>query len=204
MDSSSEAWTLNCPSGTVVGAVATAEIRRRGSMWRSTRWRLEGLGAVGRSARRTRGTRRCGHKDYRNAASEKLGITAGSRLALVGPPEGFERTLGELPPGVTILTPPRRCPRRRGRVRDSRGGAHPPLSAARPARWPLLDGQPVGRMAEEGVEGGDRTRVQWCSGWASRPDSSTTSPASIDDIFQAMRFVYRLKDRPGRARPRRG
>jgi hypothetical protein len=30
--------------------------------------------------------------------------------------------------------------------------------------------------------------------------------ASIDDVFQAMRFVYRLKDRPGHSRPqpRRG
>ena len=37
----------------------------------------------------------------------KLGIRPGARLALVGAPEGFERTLGELPEGVRVARPGR-------------------------------------------------------------------------------------------------
>jgi hypothetical protein len=35
---------------------------------------------------------------------KKLGIKEGHRLALLGAPEGFERTLGELPDGVATRT----------------------------------------------------------------------------------------------------
>ena len=34
----------------------------------------------------------------------KLGITPGARLAVIGTPEGFRETLGELPPGVEVRT----------------------------------------------------------------------------------------------------
>ena len=37
----------------------------------------------------------------------KLGIKPGSRLGLVGAPDGFDATLGELPPGVTVRRRPR-------------------------------------------------------------------------------------------------
>ncbi len=37
----------------------------------------------------------------------KLGIRPGARLALVGAPEGFERTLGPLPEGVRVARPGR-------------------------------------------------------------------------------------------------
>jgi hypothetical protein len=39
---------------------------------------------------------------------KKLGIKEGSRVALIGAPEGFERTLGRLPDAVTIDTRARR------------------------------------------------------------------------------------------------
>jgi hypothetical protein len=35
---------------------------------------------------------------------KKLGIKEGSRLALIGAPTGFDRTLGKLPEGVTVST----------------------------------------------------------------------------------------------------
>jgi hypothetical protein len=39
---------------------------------------------------------------------KKLGIKDGSRVALIGAPEGFELTLGRLPEGVTVSTRLRR------------------------------------------------------------------------------------------------
>ena len=38
--------------------------------------------------------------------AKKLGIKSNTRLALVNPPEGFAKTLGPLPQGVTIQEPP--------------------------------------------------------------------------------------------------
>jgi hypothetical protein len=38
---------------------------------------------------------------------DKLGITPGMRLAIVGAPSGYRITLGALPPGVRVLTAPR-------------------------------------------------------------------------------------------------
>jgi hypothetical protein len=35
---------------------------------------------------------------------KKLGITADSRVALIAAPEGFDRTIGPLPDGVTVST----------------------------------------------------------------------------------------------------
>ncbi len=39
--------------------------------------------------------------------ARKLGIRAGARLGLVGAPEGFEETLGDLPEGTTVTARPR-------------------------------------------------------------------------------------------------
>ncbi|HZO05940.1 MAG TPA: DUF3052 domain-containing protein, partial [Solirubrobacterales bacterium] len=33
---------------------------------------------------------------------KKLGIKEGARVALIGAPNGFDRTLGNLPPGVEV------------------------------------------------------------------------------------------------------
>lgn len=39
--------------------------------------------------------------------AKKLGIVAGTRLALVGAPNGFDETLGALPDGVSVTTTPK-------------------------------------------------------------------------------------------------
>src|SRR5258707_5157276 len=38
---------------------------------------------------------------------EKLGIRAGTRIAILGAPRGFRSTLGALPNGVTVIASPR-------------------------------------------------------------------------------------------------
>jgi hypothetical protein len=38
---------------------------------------------------------------------EKLGIKAGTRIAILNPPPGYRATLGQLPPGVRVASTPR-------------------------------------------------------------------------------------------------
>jgi hypothetical protein len=144
-----------------------------------------------------------GHKDYSGTPlPKKLGIKSGSRLVLVGAPEGFERTLGELPPGVTVLT------RAAGVVdvavvfatRESTLTRRvPPLVRALAPNGGLWIAWP--KKASKVVTDLTFDAVQRMGLDAGLVDNKS---ASIDDIFQAMRFVYRLKDRPGQAQPRRG
>jgi hypothetical protein len=42
------------------------------------------------------------HIEYTTPLPKKLGIKEGSRLALVGAPDGFDRTLGQLPDRVEV------------------------------------------------------------------------------------------------------
>ena len=42
------------------------------------------------------------HVEYSTPLPKKLGIKEGARLALVGAPDGFERTLGQLPDRVEV------------------------------------------------------------------------------------------------------
>jgi hypothetical protein len=144
-----------------------------------------------------------GHKDYSGTPlPKKLGIKAGSRLVLVGAPEGFERTLGELPPGVTVLA------RAAGVVdvavvfatRESTLTRRvPPLVRALAPNGGLWIAWP--KKASKVVTDLTFDAVQRMGLDAGLVDNKS---ASIDDIFQAMRFVYRLKDRPGQEQPRPG
>jgi hypothetical protein len=143
-----------------------------------------------------------GHKDYSGTPlPKKLGITAGGRLALVGAPEGFGETLGELPPGVTVLT-------RAAGILDvavvfatretALARRVPPLVRALAPdgglwiAWPKKASKVTTDLTFDTVQ-----RMGLAAGLVDNKS------ASLDDIFQAMRFVYRLKDRPGLSRPRR-
>ena len=146
------------------------------------------------------------HKDYSGTPlPKKLGITPWSRVALIGAPDGFARTLGELPPGVTVLT-------RAAGVLDV-AVVFATRESALARRVPLL----VRALAPGGG--------LWIA-WPKKASNVTTDltfdvvqgmglaaglvdnkSASIDDVFQAMRFVYRLRDRPrppGPSRSRKG
>jgi hypothetical protein len=133
-------------------------------------------------------------KDYSETPlTKKLGIRTGSRVLLVSEPKGFRRTLGSLPPEAelrhqvrapldviivfaTELGELRRRFGRLARALDASGRLW--------VAWPKkaakvetdLSFEIVQRM---GLDGG----------------LVDNKSASIDDVFQGLQFVYRLKDR---------
>jgi hypothetical protein len=135
------------------------------------------------------------HRDYSaTPLARKLGIRVGARVVVVDAPVGFVGSLAPLPDGVRLGT------RATGSV--DVGVA---FAVAR-SRLERRAGPLVRALA---IDGG-----LWFA-WpkkASRVDTDLTfdivqrigldaglvdnKSASIDDVFQAMRFVYRLKDRP--------
>jgi hypothetical protein len=126
----------------------------------------------------------------------KLGINAGARVAFVGAPDGFDITLGELPPGVVV----------RGRLRG-------PLDvivaffdsiAALERRVPALKRtlDPDGglwiawpkRSSGIATDLGDGI-VRELGLAAGLVDNKV---CAIDAVWSGLRFVYRLSDRPAR------
>ncbi|MGZ4150025.1 MAG: DUF3052 domain-containing protein [Actinomycetota bacterium] len=137
------------------------------------------------------------HRDYSGTALwKKLGIAEGSRVHVVSPPDGFEQTLAAtapLPDGVTFL-------RRAGRDLD--------VAVLFVTRRADLDRRFTGLAGAIAPAGGI---------WVAWPKKATKVPtdldfdavqstglaaglvdnksASIDDVFQALRFVRRREDR---------
>ena len=124
----------------------------------------------------------------------KLGIKPGSRLGLIGAPEGFDGTLGELPADVAV--------RRRARgvldVIVAFHGSSAELEARLPALKRALD--PAGGL--------------WIA-WPKRASGVATDVSenlvrelglaaglvdnkvcAIDEVWSGLRLVYRLADRP--------
>jgi hypothetical protein len=126
----------------------------------------------------------------------KLGIKLGTRLGLVGAPDGFDATLGELPPGVTVRRRARGtldvivvfCSRRAELERRL-----PTLRAAlEPAgglwiAWPKRSSGVLSELTE-GV-------VRQLGLGAGLVDNKV---CAIDEVWSGLRFVYRLTDRPPR------
>jgi hypothetical protein len=135
-----------------------------------------------------------GHRDYSaTPLPRKLGIRDGSRVLLLGVPEGF--TLGALPPGVEL-------------ARSARGGRLDLVLLFVTARADLerrfgglaaaLD--PAGRLWVAWPKKASSVRtdldfgaVQGIGLAAGLVDNKS---ASIDADFQGLQFVVRLKDRP--------
>jgi hypothetical protein len=124
----------------------------------------------------------------------KLGIKPDARLGVIGAPDGFEATLGELPPGVAV--------RRRLRgpldviVAFFSGSAElerrlPALRAAlTPAgglwiAWPKRSSGVATNVSE--------TVVRELGLAAGLVDNKV---CAIDQVWSGLRFVYRLSDRP--------
>jgi hypothetical protein len=127
----------------------------------------------------------------------KLGIKPGARLALIGAPDGFDRTLGELPVGVAVLRAARgpldvivaffidrsRLERRLTALR----------TALEPAgglwiAWPKR-ASGVATDLTEGV-------VRELGLAAGLVDNKV---CAIDAVWSGLRLVYRVADRPGRS-----
>jgi hypothetical protein len=124
----------------------------------------------------------------------KLGIKPDSRLALVGAPEGFEQTLGELPPGVAV--------RRRTQGPCEVIVAFFERGAELERRLPTL---------KRALHYAGGLWIAWpkrASGMATDLGEAPVRAAglaiglvdnkvcAIDETWSGLRFVYRLRDRP--------
>ena len=133
---------------------------------------------------------------------KKLGITEGSRVALVGAPHGFDRVLTPLPAGVRMLKQPRseldvvvffvtrraelarRFPRLASALRCDGG-----LWVA----WPKRTARVATDLSERDVR-----EVGLAGGLVDN------KVCAVDDVWSSLRFVYRLSDRsPDGRRPSR-
>ena len=124
---------------------------------------------------------------------KKLGIKDGSRLALLASPKGFTRALGPLPDGVEVRTQARGkldvilffATRRRELERR-----FPVMARALVANgglwvaWPKKAAKIEGDLTFEAVQ-----KIGLANGLVDNKS------CSIDDRWQALRFVYRLEDR---------
>lgn len=130
----------------------------------------------------------------KRALPDKLGIKPGARMLLVNPPEGYQRALGPLPTGVTLMDRP-----------------EPPLDvihlftrsrADLEARFPALKAA----LAPDGM-----LWVSWPKRTSGIPTDLTETvvrrvglacglvdvkAAAVDRTWSGLKFVYRLKDRP--------
>lgn len=135
-----------------------------------------------------------GHKDYSGTPlPKKLGIREGSRVLVVGAPVPF--ALEPLPPGVELL-----ARRVKGldvvllfvlRRADLARRFHALAAELAPAgrlwvAWPKRASEVETDLTFE--------TVQMTGLDAGLVDNKT---AAIDEVFQGLQFVYRLKDRPG-------
>jgi len=138
-----------------------------------------------------------GHKDYSaTPLARKLGIREGCRVLIVGPPAGF--SLGPLPTGIEMATSAR------GRLDVSLLFARRLADLRRrfPALVRALD--PAGRLwvAWPKKASGLETDLSFdlVQGTGLGAGLVDNKSASIDETYQAMQFVYRLKDRPAARR----
>lgn len=125
----------------------------------------------------------------------KLGIRAGAEVALVGSPKGFREALAPIPEGVRIHSRPRgeldlivfftsqraELGRRFGELAATltrQGGVW--------VAWPKKSSSIGSDLTFENVQ-----RIGLDAGLVDNKS------CSIDEEWQALRFVYRLRDRPG-------
>jgi hypothetical protein len=128
----------------------------------------------------------------------KLGIKPGATLGLIGAPDGFDGTLGELPGGVTV--------RRRLQGRLDVIVAFYVARSALERRLPALRGalQPAGglwlawpkRASGVATDLSD-TVVRELGLAAGLVDNKV---CAIDAVWSGLRLVYRLRDRPAATR----
>jgi len=127
--------------------------------------------------------------------ARKLGIKADARVALIGAPEGFEATLAGLPEGV--------------RIRRRLGGDSLDVIVAFSSRRSMLERRLPGLSAALDPAGG--LWIAWPKRASGVPTDVTedvvrdlglaaglvdNKVCAIDQVWSALRLVYRLRDRP--------
>lgn len=125
----------------------------------------------------------------------KLGIKAGSRFAIVNPPPGFDATLGPVPEGATRVDPGEALDLIHlfTRSREELESRFLPLARRlAPAgmlwiSWPKKASGVPTDLDEDIVRaiGLDAGLVD-------------TKVCAVDEVWSALKFVYRLADRPAR------
>ena len=136
-------------------------------------------------------------KDYSGTPlPKKLGIKEGSRVVIVGAPDGFAELLVPLPAGVELLSRARK-PLDVAVVfatrRPDLAKRFPPLARALDSAGGLWVGWPKkasGIDTDLTFDGVQRLGLD-----AGLVDNKS---AALDDRWQGLRFVYRVKDRPSR------
>jgi hypothetical protein len=125
---------------------------------------------------------------------KKLGITEGSRVALVGAPVGFERELIPLPAGVRMLKQPRSnldvvvfFVTRRAELtrRFPRLAAVLHCDGGLWVAWPKRTAGVATDLCERDVR-----EIGLTGGLVDN------KVCAVDDVWSSLRFVYRLSDRP--------
>jgi hypothetical protein len=125
---------------------------------------------------------------------KKLGIKPGVRLGLLGAPDGFDETLGELPPGVEV--------RRQARARldvivaffTRRSDLERRLPALQRAMTPSAGLWIAWPKRASGVATDvDENVVREFGLTAGLVDNKV---CAIDQVWSGLRLVYRLRDRP--------
>jgi hypothetical protein len=127
--------------------------------------------------------------------ARKLGIKPEARMALIGAPEGFEATLGELPEGVTVTR------RLGGQPRDvivaffyQRAMLERRLPALRAALDPAGGLWLAWPKRASGVPTDLTDNVVRDLGLATGLVDNKV--CAIDQVWSGLRLVYRLRDRP--------
>ena len=125
----------------------------------------------------------------------KLGIKPDARLGLIGAPDGFDATLGELPPGV--------------RIRPRLGGQPFDVIVAFIARRSELERRLSALAAALDPAGG--LWIAWPKRASGVPTDVTedvvrdlglaaglvdNKVCAVDEVWSGLRLVYRLRDRP--------
>jgi hypothetical protein len=133
---------------------------------------------------------------YGTPLTGKLGIKAGARLGLIDAPEGFQTLLGELPDGVVIR-------------RSARGPLD--LIVSFSSQLGLLERRLPTLCAA--LDPGGGLWIAWPKRSSGVPTDLTETTVrelglavglvdnkvcAIDETWSGLRFVYRLRDRPGR------
>jgi len=136
-----------------------------------------------------------GHRDYSGTPlATKLGIREGARVAVVGAPSGFE--IAPMPSGVHVLARPAKdldvalvFVTRRAELerRFAPLAARLVPSGRLWVAWPKRSSRLVTDLTFDAVQ---RHGLE-----AGLVDNKS---ASIDEAFQGLQFVVRVRDRPGR------
>jgi hypothetical protein len=135
-------------------------------------------------------------KDYSGTPlARKLGIKPGHVVALVDAPDGFLTTLGELPEAVTLRS------EARGSIDVALLFSRSRTQLRRPFNTLMKALDPAGGLwvAYPKKSSGIATDLDfaWVQQYGLGQGLVDNKSCAVDDSYSGLRFVYRLKDRPG-------